>query len=65
MNDAENGKQGFLSMLRCLVTMGFIAIPAGAQESPVGDPVAIEAASTTEAEAPELTEEAERRSSVA
>ena len=60
MNDAGNGKQGFLTMLRCLLTVGFIAMPAVAQESPVDAPVAIEAPAAAEAEAPELTEEAEK-----
>ena len=47
--------------MRCFVAIGgFIAAPVTAQEPPVDGPVAIEAPATAEAEAPEMTEEAEK-----
>jgi hypothetical protein len=60
MNDTDNGKLGFLATLSCLVAIGFIVSPAGAQE-PAGDQPSAEGDSIRgEAEAPELTEEAEK-----
>ncbi|NNM28318.1 MAG: terpene cyclase/mutase family protein [Akkermansiaceae bacterium] len=54
------GTQHYLTTVRCLITAGFFAAPLSAQEKPANAPLAIETPATTEAEAPELTEEAEK-----
>jgi hypothetical protein len=60
MNVINNSKQRYLTTVLCFVTASFVASPITAQEKPADIPLAVEAPATAEAEAPELTEEAER-----
>ena len=60
MNVIDNVKRGFIATVTCLVTIGFIAVPAGAQDPPTDTPLANQESASAEAEAPELTEEAEK-----
>lgn len=54
MNVINNCKQRYLTTSLCFVTAGFIALPLAAQDKPADAPAA------AEAEAPEMTEEAEK-----
>jgi len=60
MNDANNSKLRYLTMFSSLFLFGLLAAPVTAQEKPADEAVTLEGPSTTEAEAPELTEEAEK-----
>jgi len=60
MNDANNSKLRYLTMFSSLFLFGLLAAPVTAQEKPADEAVTPEGPSTTEAEAPELTEEAEK-----
>lgn len=60
MNHTDNGKRGFLGTVTCLLAISFIAAPAGAQEPPADAALANQESASAEAEAPELTEEAEK-----
>jgi hypothetical protein len=59
MNDMNNSKQRYLTTILCFASAGFIATPLAAQEKPADAPLAVEAPATAEAEAPEMTEQAE------
>ena len=60
MNNANNSKLRYLTMFSSLFLFGLLATPVAGQEKPADEPVTPEGPSTTEAEAPELTEEAEK-----
>jgi len=60
MNITNNRKLRYLKMLSSLFMFGLLAAPVTAQEKPADEAVTLEGPSTTEAEAPELTEEAEQ-----
>lgn len=60
MNHTDNGKRDFLASVTCLLAISFIAAPAGAQEPPTEALLANQESASSEAEAPELTEEAEK-----
>ena len=60
MNVTNNSKLRYLTMFLNLFMIGFLAAPVTAQEKPADEPIAQEGPSTTDAEAPELTEEAEK-----
>jgi hypothetical protein len=65
MNVISNSKQLYLTTVLCFVASSFIAASLAAQppstvESPADAPLAVEAPATAEAEAPEMTEEAEK-----
>ena len=59
MNDTDNGKFRYFIIFSSLFMFGLLAAPVTAQEKPADEAVTLEGPSTTEAEAPELTEEAE------
>ncbi len=60
MNVISNSQQRYLTAVLCFVTTSFIASSLAAQEKPAAAPLAVEAPATAEAEAPEMTEEAEK-----
>ncbi len=60
MNMINNSKQCYLSTGLCLAMASFVVAPLAAQEKPADAPLTVEAPATAEAEAPELTEEAEK-----
>jgi hypothetical protein len=60
MNDTDNGKFRYFIIFSSLFMFGLLAAPVTAQEKPADEAVTLEGPSTTEAEAPELTEEAEQ-----
>ena len=60
MNVTSNSRQRYLTTVLYFVTTGFITASLAAQEKPTGAPLVVEAPATSEAEAPELTEEAEK-----
>jgi len=60
MNVINNSKQRYLTTVLCLVTASFVTAPLAAQEKPADTPLSVETPTTAEAEAPELTEEAEK-----
>ena len=60
MNVISNSRQRYLTTVLCFVMASFIAAPLAAQEKPADALLAVEAPATAEAEAPELTEEAEK-----
>ena len=60
MNDTDNGKFCYFIIFSSLFMFGLLAAPVTAQEKPADEAVTLEGPSTTEAEAPELTEEAEK-----
>ncbi len=60
MNVTNNSKLRYLTMFLNLFMIGFLAAPVTAQEKPADEPIALEEPNTTDAEAPELTEEAEK-----
>ncbi|HIG84022.1 MAG TPA: hypothetical protein EYG40_05695 [Verrucomicrobia bacterium] len=60
MKVINNSKQRCLTTVLCFVTASFLAELLAAQDKPADAPLAIEAPAAAEAEAPELTEEAEK-----
>jgi hypothetical protein len=60
MNMINNSKQCYLTTGLCFVMASFVAAPLAAQKKPADAPLTVEAPATAEAEAPELTEEAEK-----
>ena len=60
MNVINHCKQRYLTMVLCFVTASFIASSLAAQEKPADAPLTVEAPAAAEAEAPEMTEQAEK-----
>ena len=60
MNDTDNGKFRYFIIFSRMFMFGLLAAPVTAQEKPADEAVTPEGPYTTEAEAPELTEEAEK-----
>ncbi|MDE1009951.1 MAG: terpene cyclase/mutase family protein [Paraburkholderia fungorum] len=60
MNMINNSIQFYLTACLCFAMASFGAVPLAAQKKPADVPLTVEAPATAEAEAPELTEEAEK-----